>query len=320
MNEIIESRRIERLEKKRHHSKNRYEKNKSEILQKRAENYEENKSAILSKRADHYKSNKKLCYQRLRFRKHFGEKEANNYLTSQQELLYHHCLGVCQLDTLKSFNHSVEFYDGLCSFCKKAQGVKLIGVNRQVCMNCKRGQCCICYREVNPNPEFGCFHFSPDTGHLLNFFPKYCPLYSIGSFPRYSAVNSHKHKIDCKICLLVKAEYPEYEIFCEKKIQTRVMEDGYRYDKVELSIYSCNLCGSAFDFACEFDQHMRCHTRYGKNIAIIGLKSPQPLDRWENDRVDEEIFSIIEDQLFKVSEISAVLVVFRLLHHHIIAF
>ena len=73
---MIELRRLERLEKMRQRSKDHYEKNKSEILQRRVDHYEENRSEILSKKADHYKSNKNLYYQRLRFRRHFGEKEA----------------------------------------------------------------------------------------------------------------------------------------------------------------------------------------------------------------------------------------------------
>ena len=257
------------------------------------------------------KKNKCSKYQRLRFKRHFGEKKASQYLTSQQVHLYQHCLGICQPDTVKAFNHSVEYYDGLCKHCQEPQGVKLISVNRQVCLSCKKAQCLVCQSEVDPDPEFGCFHFSPDTGHLLGFIPEYCPLYSIGCFPGYSAINSYKNKKDCKLCSVIKGDYPEYEFFCDKESDIRVMQDGSKCEKIEIDRYTCNLCGSKFDFVCEFDLHMRSHTKFGKNIALIGLKSPQILDKWVNERVTEDKFLILENELFKVTGISAVLVIFR---------
>ena len=133
-------------------------------------------------------------YQNLRFWRHFGKKEAARYLTPQQEHLYHHSLGVCQPDTMKAFNHSVEFYNALCKFCQMPQGMKLIGVNCIVCLRCQKAQCYVCHREVDSDPEFGCFHYSPDTGHLLNFIPEYCPLYSLRFFPGFSATDSNKNK------------------------------------------------------------------------------------------------------------------------------
>ena len=118
---------------------------------------------------------------------------------------------------MKAFNHSVEFYNALCKFCQMPQGVKLIGVNRIVCLSCMKAQCHVCHCEVDSDPEFGCFHYSPDTGHLLNFIPEYCPLYSPRFFPGFSAIDSNKNKNDGKLCTVLKQDYPEYEVYSGKE-------------------------------------------------------------------------------------------------------
>ena len=79
--------------------------------------------------------------------------------------------------------------------------------------------------------------------------------------------------MDCIICTDLKKTYPEYEVFGSLRSETTMLEDGSRFEKRNLYKYDCNLCGSSFDYVCEFDFHMRNHTKYGKNIAIIGMIS-----------------------------------------------
>ena len=138
-------------------------------------------------------------------------------------------------------------------------------------MNCKKAECTVCHDEVSPDPEFGCFHYSPDSGSLLSFMPEYCPLYSNHLFPEYQAMNHSKNKQDCKICTIIKNEYPEYEILGELETHSRATENGWRYEQQDIFLYTCNLCDSKFEQVCEFDLHMRNHTKNGKNVAVIGL-------------------------------------------------
>ena len=75
-------------------------------------------------------------------------------------------------------------------------------------------------------------------------------------------------------------------------------------------IYNCNLCDSKFNHLCEFDLHMRSHTKYGKNVVIFGLVS-HPREEIISFRcVGDELFESIETGIMKVSGISAVLAVF----------
>ena len=104
------------------------------------------------------------------------------------------------------------------------QGIKLLRVNHLVCLRCQKAQCYVCHCEVDSDPEFGCFHYSPDTGHLLNFIPEYCPLYSLRFFPGFSAIDSNKNKKDCKLCTVLKQDYPEYEVYSGKEKTYRVTE------------------------------------------------------------------------------------------------
>ena len=172
---------------------------------------------------------------------------------------------------MQEFNHSIEYTDGHCNFCLEPCGIKLIGVNRQVCLDCNKAQCIKCNCEVSPDPELGCLHYSPDAGFRLQFLPDYCPLYSIPSFPRFSALNFVTNRRDCKLCTQLKHDYPEYEIFVESENESMMREDGWGYERMKISKYTCNLCGSKFSFVCEFDSHIRSHTKYGKNIAVLGL-------------------------------------------------
>ena len=280
-----------------------YEENSSKITEKQTVYYDTKRKSIRQSQAVYHKKNKTIFAQKKRFMKHFKEKDAKKYLSASQEHLHQHCLGVCQPSSIKAFNHLVESYNGLCKFCHELNGIKLIGVNRQVCLDCKKAECTVCNTEVSTDPEFGCFHYSPDRGSLLGFLPEYCPLYS-----QNNRTQEIMHK--CKICNTVKETYPEYELFGDTKSDLRVLNYSGRCEKVEVYVYTCNLCGSTFDYVCEFDLHMRSHTKYGKNIAIIGIGSGYPFERLVCKRVSDCDFTTIEHELFKLEGISAVLTVF----------
>ena len=84
-------------------------------------------------------------------------------------------------------------------------------------------------------------------------------------------------------------------------------EDGWRFDPQEVYLYTCNLCDSKFHYVCEFDLHMRSHTKHGKNVVIFGLVYNSEESLISHKRVSDSIFSVIEKELMKVSGISAVL-------------
>ena len=134
--------------------------------------------------------------------------------------------------------------------------------------------------------------------------PEYCPLYS-------ENFNDQRTKttFDCKICITVKDQYPEYELFGDMHKEIRV-NDNLRCEKVDVYIYTCNLCGSRFDYICDFDLHMKSHTKYGKNVAIIGITSSHQFDRFVKNRVSHDDFLLIEHQLMKMPGVSAILAVF----------
>ena len=303
--EIVQSRRSERLAKKRERSKDYYERNKEAVSEVRAEHYTLNKDCIRKNQAKYYEKGKNIVAQRQRFAKHFGHNDAMKYLTTEQIHLFEHCNSVCQPESMRTFNHSVEYYDGLCKFCSELQGIKLFGVNRQVCVKCQKAQCTICEIEVSPDPECGCFHYSPDMGSLLKFMPEYCPLYS--KSPKIVSNQLVIH--DCKICLTIKKDYPEYEIFGEKTSQFRTVE-WLECRKIDIYLYTCNLCGSTFDHVCEFDLHLRAHTKYGKNVAIVNIGSSYQVNASIESRLEGEDFQILEAELLKIPGLSSVLSVF----------
>ena len=321
--QIRQSRRQERLEKMRKCSQENYEVNKESIKVVRAEfnskhkesirvakaeYYSKNKESIRVAQAEYYKRSRSLSCQRQRFRKHFKHEDALKYITGHQEHLYHHTMGICQSGTLLDFNHSVEFYDGLCNFCNERKGVKLVGINRQVCLGCNRAKCTKCGSETSPNPYLGCLHYSPDMGSKLGFLPGHCPLYSIPHFQRDSDLLCFSNKRDCKLCINVHEDFPEYSLFgeCESRLLS-----GYCVSRKDVFVYTCNLCGNKFDFVCEFDLHLRSHTKWGKRVAVIALETSFDEEQLGTDRVTEENFLILEKELMKAQGISAVLAIFN---------
>jgi hypothetical protein len=325
-----DKRRKERLEKMRKCSKEIYGKKKTEILEKRKDYYVKNNAEILEKRKDYYVKNnaeileknrehyrknsedirkkqakyyakmKKLIAQRKRFHKQFDKKDALSYLTPAQVHLYHHTNGFCQPESI--YNHCIESYDGHCEFCSENDAVKILGVNRLVCLSCNKAQCVLCKTEVSSDPCLGPLHYYTsyysDTGCLLRSLPDYCPL--------YSKVSSNSK---CRICEDIKVRYPEYDIFRESVTES----------KKTFLMYVCNLCPAQYSFVCQFDQHMRSHTKYGKNIAILALKTPlnpfffQPTnhDTKLEDHIEEKHFASVEKEILKVNGVSAVLAVFN---------
>ena len=280
--------------------KQHYEENKEQILQNEKNTYLNNKDEIRSRQAAYYvKSKSKIC-QRKRFRKHFTEKDAMYYLSNQQTHLYHHISGFCQPETMPDLNHSIESDDELCCSCKKMSAIKIIGINRLVCVSCKKAHCSVCKVEVSPNPMLGYLHFSPDPGRLLAFIPGYCPLYST-----YDDLYSRSIKNECRICKQIKKEYPEYELF----LGTEKDLFSYYKEKEREQMYICNLCLTSKKFVCQFDQHMRNHTKYGQRVTIITLKAEVERElTWGH--LDEINFSRIEDELMETKGLEAVLTVF----------
>ena len=138
----------------------------------------------------------------------------------------------------------------------------------------------------------------------------YCPLYSNPWFPRHKALIYYKNRNDCRICSSLKVEYPEYEVFIHVKTESIEREDWDFRETKDIQFYKCNLCQSQFQYVCEFDLHMRNHTSYGKNIAVISIVSSIESTTTSHKRVSEEVFVAIEAELMKVNGISAVLAVY----------
>ena len=309
MTEVVKNSKVRRLELKKQRNSEYYTENKQSIREKQAIYKQVNKDDIKEQKAEYYNRTKGLQLQKKRFYKHFTKAHALNYITSHQDHLFLHTEGECQPESIKDINHSIEHCDSKCQFCKEPQGVKIIGVNRLVCLSCKRAECTVCNCEVSPDPELGCFHYSPDSGGSLGFL-NYCPLYSNPWFPHHDALHYHKNRRDCKICRKLKEEYPEYEIFGQVETQTNARENWGILEKQDIFMYTCNLCESNFQFTCEFDLHMRNHTKYGKNIAIVGLDSRLSVDTAPHNRVSDGNFAAVEAELMKISGVSAVLAVF----------
>ena len=285
------------------HRKIYYENNQEKILGNKKLYYKANKATFMNKNAANYKKSKSLIFQRKRFKKYFIAKRAMSYITHQQEHLYFHTMDFCQPETMQYLNHSVEFDDGLCNNCNKLSCIKIIGVNRSVCTYCKKAHCFICNIEVSADPSLGYLHYSPDKCGQLDFIPGYCPLYSI--FPHdFASFNSKVHQKECKICHDIHRNYPEYEVFVE------IENDSFSCDeKSKKKVFICNFCHARKSFVCQFDLHMRNHTKYGQNIAIVALKAiieeiPDPR------HVTETNFLLIENELMKSNGVIAVLTVF----------
>jgi hypothetical protein len=305
---LVTERKMARMEKKRMYMKLYENKNKVKILEGKKEHYEKNRDLIRKQMSSYYKKSRAQVCQRQRFRKHVVPKDTLSYLTEQQEHLYHHTNGFCQPETMKYLNHSVEHYDGVCESCKIKEAIKIVGVNRQVCLSCKKAHCTICKVEVSPNPLLGYHHYSPDTGQLLNFIPGCCPLYSIYFFPDFAATNFRDNRQECKMCDEIKTSYPEYETFCEEITERRQVRNNC-FEAVNVNVYTCNLCDTRTDFVCEFDHHMRCHSKYGPLIAIVALKTKVQEEN-KNNHVKYEDFASFEKEFMKAEGVSAVLAVF----------
>ena len=133
------------------------------ISDKKKKYYVENKAIIKRKQLENV--GRRLQYKR--FRKYFHQKHSLAYFTPEQEHLFHHTRGFCQPHTMVELNHSIEYSDGKCIFCVYNTAVKIIGVNRIVCLSCNKPYCLVCSTEVDSDPGLGAIHFSPDDGTLL---------------------------------------------------------------------------------------------------------------------------------------------------------
>ena len=321
VDQIMEERRLVRLDKKRKYMRKRYVDKNEEILKQKKDHYESEKQRILKDRKDYYEINhdevreKQAAYyrrsrQRQRFRKYLLAKDVLSYLSKPQEHLFHHSNGFCQPETMKYLNHSVEYHDGVCESCKEPKAVKLAGVNRLVCTSCTNAHCGVCKAEVSPNPLLGYFHYSPDTGHKLGFLPGYCPLYSNELFGNVPATVTEVK--ECTICKDVIERHPEYKISlkAEKK---RILVNNDCYESVDVMIYNCNLCVARRTFVCEFDLHMKSHTMDGPLVAIIAMNttrnvkfvSPSP------GHVEADDFRVFEKEFMELKCVTAVLAVFN---------
>ena len=297
-----------------------YKKNKEKILNQNRENYKQKRERILKQNKDYYGKNKidiclkkavsfqktrPLVCQRKRFQKYLTEKATCAYLSEQQQHLYHHTKGFCQPETMTFLNHSVEYYEGLCHSCGKSTSIKIIGVNRLVCLSCKKAHCHLCKAEVSPNPEEGCFHFWP-PGTSLDFIPGFCPLYSI--YPAdYAERNCITNKRNCRMCDDILKRYPEYELFSETVNTSELYRRCY-FKQMDVLFYRCNLCNTRVNFVCEFDHHMRSHTKYGHKVAIVGFIA-RIEEAIKRDHVKEEHFVKLEKEFMKLEGVASVLTV-----------
>ena len=298
-----------RLSMKKIANQRHYNENKVQILNEKIKYYEDNKQTIRKKQNMSYKLSRSNVFQRRRFKKCFTRKYAMAYITKQQEHLYHHTKEFCQGETMPQLNHSIEVHNGLCNSCKEMRCIKIIGVNRLVCLNCKKAQCCICKAEVSPDPSLGYRHFSPDSGNSLGFLLGHCPLYS--TFPTnpmnesYKTRNSRMNLKECKICEDIKSRYPEYDLFLGTE------KDLFPCAKRVEQLYICNLCCTSILFVCQFDLHMRNHTKFGQNVAILALNADTEEEIYRYTKhVNESSFLLIEAELMKTNGVIAVLTVF----------
>ena len=285
----------EKKEKILNDRKGHYKSNKEKILENKKQYYQANKATFKNKNAVNYQKSKSLICQRKRFKKCFTRKHAMSYINHQQEHLYFHTMDICQPETMRYLNHSVEFDDGLCYNCNDLSCIKIIGVNRLVCIHCKKAHCFICKVEVSADPSLGYRHYS--------LIPGYCSIYSI--FPNdFASINSKVNQKECKICHDIHSRYPEYELFIENENDKLPCDE-----KVKKQVYMCNFCQTRKIFVCQFDLHMRNHTKFGQNIAIVALKAD--IEEFPDPRhVSQTNFLLIEKELMKTNGVIAVLAVF----------
>ena len=299
---LKENRRLDRLGKKQAYDKKYYDDHKGEISDKRKIS-SRNVDRLGKKQADNkkfYRKTKAYIYQRKRFKKHYTRFNVRNFITPQQEHLWHHMQEFCQPETVSKFNHSVQYYDGHCKLCKHETALKLIGVNKIVCLHCKKAICSVCKKRVSPNPYLGYQHYTPGS----------CPLYSEDThYVDLFTGNRQETSKDCRICEDIKSKYPEYEIFTETR-EAILLFPGYpTQTPIIPQYYKCNLCKTVKDFVCQFDQHLRSHTKYGQLVAIVGMK----VDIEESPylgHVNVGNFDLIEKEMMKTRGISAVLNIF----------
>ena len=102
----------------------------------------------------------------------------------------------------------------------------------------------------------------------------------------------------------IKSRYPEYEMFTET-VNTSVQ---YSCRKMDLLFYKCNLCSTKVEFVCEFDHHMRSHTKYGNKVAIVGfIAKIGELPR--RGHIKEENFAKLKTEFMKIEGVVSVLTV-----------
>ena len=289
-----------------------YENNRESVRIKQTEYYKNNRESVRLKQADNYKKTIGTRFQYKRFKKHFNKQHAQAYMTPQQEHLFHHTRGVCQPETMSDLNHHIEYSNASCLLCNKSKAVKIIGVNRIVCLACHKAYCNVCSSEVDAEPRHGPLHFSPDKGYLLGMLG-YCPLYTedrqykdlwnLGPYRK-----EHDNVKDCQICEKVKEEYPEYKLYLEERTP-RLKFPGLT--AIIPEFYSCNLCYTEKEFACQFDQHMRNHTMYGQSVAILSLLVDDISTRPHLQHVSMEDFTMIEEVLMQTKGVAAVITVFQ---------
>ena len=74
-------------------------------------------------------------------------------------------------------------------------------------------------------------------------------------------------KKNAKCAQTSRQDIYEYELFAET-LGTSVWNN---YNKVNLLFYVCNLCSTKVNFICEFDNHLRSHTKFGHQVAVVGF-------------------------------------------------
>ena len=62
------------------------------------------------------------------------------------------------------------------------------------------------------------------------------------------------------------------------------------------------------EFVCQFDHHMRNHTKFGQQIAIIAMKAKVERESWGH--LDQFDYVNVETELMKIDGVAAVLTVF----------
>ena len=123
----------------------------------------------------------------------------------------------------------------------------------------------------------------------------------------YSAINSIANKKDCRMCEDIKRRYPEYEIFVET-VNTSVQYSCSNFRQMDVSSYTCNLCYTKVEFVCEFDHHLRSHTKYGNKVAIVGFIAKID-EAPRRGHIKKENFLKLEKEFMKIEGVVSVLTV-----------